>query len=336
MIDAIEAERLRWEREELPCQIHEAVFVCDNPIDRSAEVLVELSQASDRDWIRVLHLSQNYGQHPATVAGLLHACGEWVATLDEDLQHHPQFLERMLRHAATTGSDIVYGRPESSVHESAYRDLSSRLYKRLVARLAGNPHIVHFSSFRLMRGSVARAAASVATHDTYFDIALTWYTDKIDHLDLPLKDQRYIRTGQSGYSFRRLVSHARRMLANSQVKVLRAGALMGLLAVLLAFSMQLIYLIVWLVDEQAIAVRGWLSTFSAILFFGGLNAMLVGIALEHLSIILLKAQGKPSFFLVDRSRDRVLRECFASPPSPSSTPTPHDDPSPAPAAPRSA
>jgi hypothetical protein len=57
-----------------------------------------------------------------------------------------------------------------------------------MARATNNPFIRDFSSFRLLRGSIARAASGVCSHETYFDVALCWFTSRIDAVLLPLQD----------------------------------------------------------------------------------------------------------------------------------------------------
>ena len=101
-------------------------------------------------------------------------------------------------------------------------------------RLTGNEHVTKFNSFRLIRGQIARAAASVATERTYFDVALTWFTDRIGLLPLPLKDRRYVTQKTSGYTWYALARHALRLLLGCELKVLRAGALVGFVTLLLS------------------------------------------------------------------------------------------------------
>ena len=78
-------------------------------------------------------LSRNFGQHPATVAGVLHSSGDWIATLDEDGQHPPAQLVTLLVHAAESHADLVYAEPVSGVHDSRVRDAISR---EMTARIA--------------------------------------------------------------------------------------------------------------------------------------------------------------------------------------------------------
>ena len=83
-----------WDLELAPIQIEELIFVNDKSIDNSGLILDIL--VDKYYWVRVISLSKNFGQHPATIAGILHSSGNWVVTLDEDLQHPPEKIEIML------------------------------------------------------------------------------------------------------------------------------------------------------------------------------------------------------------------------------------------------
>lgn len=305
LAEALDAARRRIETLDVPLRLVEAIFVDDGSQDGSAEVLAGLCERYD--WIHVITLSRNFGQHPATSAGILHSSGDWVATLDEDLQHRPDRLVPLLARAVEEGADLVYARPIGGVHRAAFRDAASRGAKRLVARLAGDEGVREFNSFRMIRGSVARAAAAVSTHDTYFDVALGWFTNRTASLPMELHDPRPTTAQGSGYGPRALLSHARRMLISSDVRALRLGATVGIGAVLASVTAMLLTVGLWLLRPEAFGgVRGWLSLFVSILFFGGLTALLSGIAIEYLASLLRLAYGKPTFFVVDRGKDRLL------------------------------
>ena len=137
--------------------------------------------------------------------------------MDEDLQHPPARIADLFDVVAETGADIVYGKPRDGTHQSAMRDLSSRLYKRLIETLTGNHNITKVNSFRLVRGPVARAASGICGHDTYFDVALGWFSQRVESIEMDLRDLRYIDSGKSGYSFRSLLSHARRLAFSSHI-----------------------------------------------------------------------------------------------------------------------
>lgn len=305
LVAAIAQAREDVLRSELPAEIVEAIFVDDGAIDDSPRILDELQR--EHPWIRVIHLSRNFGQHTATAAGILHTSGDWVATLDEDLQHEPRHVIPMLLRAVETESDVVYGAASGRVHRSWFRNFTSIATKAAVGWMAGEPAIRRFTSFRMVRGSIARAASSVATHDTYLDVILTWFTKRIETLLLPLVDIRSENGERSGYNFARLLQHARRMLIAAGIRPLRVAASLGILTV--GASILLAVVITWLRIRypELILIRGWTSLVLVISFFGGLTSLLLGMALEYLSTVVLHILGKPTFFIVDRSKDALLR-----------------------------
>lgn len=308
LVIALNDYKLQLESSGSPLRLVESIFVDDGALDGSAKVLEELR--NEFDWVHVITLSRNFGQHPATMAGILHASGDWVATLDEDLQHHPRFLNSLLEEAVTFQTDIVYAKPVEGVHKSILRDMTSRGYKRILAKLTNNKFMPLFNSFRMMRGSIARAASAVSIDQTYFDVALCWFTTRIRGLNLHLVDSRYVETGQSGYSFWSLLSHGRRLLQSSNVKLLRLGALIGLLTMLLGLLGIIATTVIRIKFPHLITVPGWASNIILTLLIGGLNALLIGLVLENISVILQQSHGKPKFFEVDRSTDSVLLDWF--------------------------
>ncbi len=282
----------------------EAILVDDGAVDGSARVMDALSQRFP--WITAIHLSRNFGQHSATVAGILHSCGDWVATIDEDLQHHPKFLLPLLRHTVENGFDLVFAKPIHAVHESFVRDFSSKAVKQVTKLMTGNEHVTKFNSFRMIRGQIARAAASVATERTYFDVALTWFTDRIGLLPLPLKDRRYVAQRTSGYNLYSLARHALRLLLGCELKVLRAGALVGFATLLLSAVLSCVVVVQKFVYPETVDLAGWSSLIIAVLFSGGLLASLLGVCLEYLSVLVLRTLGRPTYYVVDRSKDALL------------------------------
>ncbi len=232
LVSELEKVKNKWEEEGYPFVLAESIFVDDDSIDNSSAVLAELEQKYS--WVHVLSLSKNFGQHPATEAGILHSSGDWVITLDEDLQHPPEKFTLLLKTAMENDSDIVYASPKKSVHGSFYRDASSRLSKWFIGLITGNPFVKDFNSFRLVRGNIARGVAVICGCNLYLDLALCWFTKKISSITLDIEDKRYKENQHSGYSFRKLVGHWRRLFLSSQIRIFRLGALMGILAMLVA------------------------------------------------------------------------------------------------------
>jgi polyisoprenyl-phosphate glycosyltransferase len=309
LIAQLSEVRDSWSKTGAPMALSEVILVDDAAIDGSPLLVDQL--AKEFGWIVPLHLMRNFGQHAATIAGVLHSSGDWVVTMDEDLQHSPASIELLLRQAVTAKSDIVYAKPSGNVHEAKSRDWASRAFKSMMAALAGNESIRNFNSFRLIRGQLARAASSVCGYETYFDIALSWFTSRVGVLELPLKDARFISSGKSGYGVRKLLTHARRLLISSQIKVVRIFGAIGVAVVSVSMVAFLWVFVAKAFFGHDYSTSGWASLILTNLFFGGFITLMLALVLEYLSTLVLAANGKPLFFTVDRSQDERLARYFA-------------------------
>lgn len=292
-----------WFANSYPIKLQEIILVDDAAIDGSPEVVDRMS--NKYPMVTAIHLMRNFGQHAATIAGCLRTSGDWVVTMDEDLQHRPENIALMFQQVAKTSSDVVYASPEKAVHEKPSRDLSSRMFKRALSVLSGNSKVRLFNSFRLLRGDLARAASNACGHESYLDVVLLWFTDRVETVSMPLSDIRVINGGSSGYGLRTLLSHSRRMIITSRIKLLRFGALTGALALVTSILLGSLVVIDRIFFEQEI-VAGWASLAVIGLFFGGLITFLLGLILEYLATVVLWINGKPIFYPVDRSSDRYL------------------------------
>jgi glycosyltransferase involved in cell wall biosynthesis len=291
-----------------PIELIEAIFVLDGAIDNSYKLLEELNKKYD--WIRIITLSKNYGQHQASAAGILYSSGDWVATIDEDLQHDPNFILPMIATAIIGNKDIVYAVPIKPVHNSIARDWSSKFFKYMLSILSSNKRIKVFNSFRVIRGVVARSAAAVGSAEMYYDISLGWFTDSVTTYQLELIDTRYQTSKVSGYNFKKLLEHSRRLFVSAQSNITRVLSLMGFFSMLIGMLFILFIFGNALFDQYS-EVPGWASIALLILFFGGLISLLIGVLLEYVAVIMSQSQGKPSFFVVDRWRDRHLKDWAA-------------------------
>jgi glycosyltransferase involved in cell wall biosynthesis len=319
LVEEVRVLRERYAEQLADVAIVELIMVDDAARDGSSSIIDRLSEAYP--WVVALHLSRNYGQHPATIAGILHTSGDWIVTLDEDLQHPPSRITDLLIEAFEEKADVVYARPTSGVHEAAIRDITSRTVKKTMRWMTGEKNLSSFNSFRLINGDVARAAASVCSHDTYFDMNLSWFSQRISTVTMPLKDDRYLKTQTSGYSLAALVRHARRLMLSSHLKVIDTFTLIGFFVVALTILGAAWVVSIKIFAPDRILVAGWASLILSICFFGGLLTSMLGVGLQYLSTLVLKAHGKPTFFTIRRRFDdnitRSLRHLRAGePPEP--------------------
>lgn len=302
-------EELRQLKEDLASKtdnvmLSESIFVVDNAVDNSFEVLDHLS--TKYSWVKVLSLSKNFGQHPATIAGILHTSGDWVITLDEDMQHRPHLIPHILKKLTETHTDICYAAPIEKVHSSIIKDFLASSFKRIISVVLSNKSIKHFNSFRGIRGNVARASAAICRHETYYDVAIGWFSDKVSVQPLVLLDERNQSKDESGYSFWGLIKHAKRMIMSSKIKLFRLGIPLGIFAFFFSILISCYAILSRLFEWESVVIKGWFSLILVILFFGGLTTMLTAFILESLFDLSLSINGKPTYFIVDRKRDKDL------------------------------
>ncbi|MEY2794225.1 MAG: hypothetical protein RJA76_2217 [Bacteroidota bacterium] len=287
-----------FESNDAPLQIEELIFVNDNCIDNSHAIIEEIA-VSNR-WVTSLTLSKNFGQHAATIAGILHCSGDFVVTLDEDLQHEPEYIETLLHKALTENLDVVYAKAKNGPHNNFLRDFSSKSIKSLIYYLSGEKKVFHFNSFRLIRGSIARSAASSCNFNTYFDVSLLWFTNSIESCLLPMVDQRFQETKKSGYTLFKLLKHAKNLLFSLQIKIFKYFALAGFSIFAVGIFFALYVIISEYFQPGIFGSKGWPSLIIASVIFGSINIIFSSLILEFISDISSKNQGKPVFSLIER------------------------------------
>jgi glycosyltransferase involved in cell wall biosynthesis len=309
LVGHIDDLRSRWIDANSPIMLIEALFVDDNSNDNSSSVLAELSE--QYEWVNIVTLSRNFGQHSATVAGICHTSSDWVVTLDEDLQHDPEKIDLLMKKAIKHSADVVYARPERSTHGNSWRDKSSRFVKSIIGKLSRTENLELYNSFRIIRGSIARAAASSSSSHTYFDVAMSWFTHSVEYVEVPMEDRRYLKNKASGYGLGKLVGHARRLLISSDMDIASKGLALGILTILASFLFTVGVVFSKIFFPHLIDATGWASIVSVISLIGGATIAIVCVVLEYTSAILLILLGKPTYLTVDRGKDDILRKWYS-------------------------
>lgn len=287
----------------------EAYFVVDGTRDGSYEILDNLKKQFD--WVVPIELSKNYGQHPATKAGIQLTDSDFVVTLDEDLQHRPCEVKKMLHYMIESQADIVYASATSRIHQSHFRNFCSVAAKKILGYLAGNQNFINFNSFRLINGSIARSASSIKGVDVYFDIALSWFSSRIVTAPIELVDIRINDGKLSSYSMSGLFSHARRMAISTNTKIPKFLALLGFSAVCFSGLLAISILYQKLFSDTLSKAAGWASLSITLLFFGGIITLMLSFVLEYITYITLTMMGKPNFSYIRRIPLDLLREDIA-------------------------
>lgn len=281
-------------------RILELLLVHDGAVDRSADVMRAL--ASQYPFVRVIWLSRNYGQHPATLAGMASTVAEWVVTLDEDGQQDPRDIGRMLDIALSSNSRLVYAKPTNSPPHGFLRNALSRSAKLVSSKMLGN-RIGAFNSFRLIEGEIARGVAAYCGADVYLDVALSWVVGRAAHCALTLRTER---GRPSGYTFQRLFRHFWQLVLTSGTLPLRLVAVMGAVSIVFGFLISL--WAIWQRLENRVPVQGWTSIFIVTCFFSGVILISLGVIAEYLGVAVSMAMGKPAYLIVSRPAEDFGRK----------------------------
>jgi undecaprenyl-phosphate 4-deoxy-4-formamido-L-arabinose transferase len=274
--------------------VSEVLLVFDHGPDRSAEVIRDL--AARYDIVRGVWLSRNFGQHPATLAGMASAGGDWVVTMDEDGQHDPAAIANMLDMAMAQQSTLVYALPSNKPPHGFLRNATSKGAKKVVAALLSSNDAVNYQSFRLVTGEVARSVAAYAGNAVYLDVALGWIASNVATCPVALRDEGD-RT--SGYRLRTLLSHFWRMVISSGTRGLRLVSLIGAIFAFLGVCLAVYLLIAYLTGHGAVGQQGWTSTMIVILISTGAILFSLGVIAEYVGVNVNMAMGKPAYLIVN-------------------------------------
>ena len=268
----------------------EVVLVDDGSPDDTVAQLRRRLRDSPLRGVLIRH-GRNFGEHQAVLTGYRHARGRHVLNLDDDLQNPPEEGLRLWHKAVAEELDVVYGDYRQKQH-AGWRNLGSRFANRTANWLLDLPERFYLSSFRCVAGVVAQQAADYCGPYPYIDGLLSLYTTAIGSLKVQ-HDRR--ETGDSGYNLRRLIRLWLNIFTSFSIMPLRLASLLGVVLAL-AGGFTLIVLVVESL-LQGSQVQGWLSIISAILLFGGLQCLLIGMLGEYLGRIFLTVSGRPQSFV---------------------------------------
>jgi glycosyltransferase involved in cell wall biosynthesis len=265
---------------------HEIVFVEDGSPDNSWGVLREIQDAHPGRVVAV-QLMRNYGQHNALMCGFRHARGRLIVTMDDDLQHPPEEVPKLLDAIRTRGLDLVYGVYGEKKHRP-WRNLGStvvNVFYRLVFKSA-----VTVTSFRAIDRALLDSIFSYDLNFTYIDGLLAWNTRRIGEVEVRHSERA---AGPSGYSLAKLLALAFNLFTNFSLLPLQLVSFLGVFAAAGGMLMAFVYLLLYLTHR--IVVPGYASTIIAVLFLGGMQLLALGIMGEYLGRLHLNVNRKPQY-----------------------------------------
>jgi undecaprenyl-phosphate 4-deoxy-4-formamido-L-arabinose transferase len=265
----------------------EVIFVYDCGKDNSWKVLLKLKNDYPAN-IKLIKLSRNFGQHNALICGFDHTMGEFVITMDEDLQHAPEDIAKLIVKQKESDFDVVYGKYEELKH-SVVRNTGSRILKRIIA--IGIPELhPDYSAFRLIKSTVAKSTVEMKNSYTFLDGYLSWITTHVGSCFVSHSERQ---GGVSAYTFKKLVNHTINIFVTFSDLPIRFLSKFSI-ALLIGMSVFSIYVITrkLLLDDFAM---GYPSLILAIGFGVGLIMLSLGIIGEYIYRINLKTTKRPNY-----------------------------------------
>lgn len=269
-------------------RISEVLLVWDRGPGNSDHTIRALTE--QYHFIRPIWLSRNFGQHPATLAGMTSASGDWIVTMDEDGQQDPSFIPLMLDTAYRERAQLVYAAPINEAPHGFFRNAASNVTKWFFVKLLAEGDFSEFNSYRLIQGEIARSVAAYTGPGVYLDVALNWVV--ATSAEQPVTSRVEGRPA-SNYSFTKLLAHFLRLVVSSGTRPLLFVSVLGAVFVVLGAI-----LTIWIVINAItgdVPIGGWASTMVAILVVGGGTLLSLGIIAQYVGAATNMSLGKPLY-----------------------------------------
>ena len=274
---------------------YEVILVNDGSRDKSWSVITTL--IPQYPFARGINMMRNYGQHNALLCGIRQANGDIIITMDDDLQHPPEEIHKLLE-KLNEGYDVVYGTPHQEGH-GFLRDLASQVTKIALQSAMGAQTARQVSAFRAFRTIVRQSFATYHAPFVSIDVLLTWGTTRFSSVTVR-EDERTL--GISNYTFRKLVTHALNMMTGFSILPLQVASWIGI--GLAFFSVVVLLYVLGRYMLQGTPVPGFPFLASIIGLFSGAQLLGLGIIGEYLGRMHLRLQDRPTY---------VVREQLGNP-----------------------
>jgi len=266
------------------------LFVDDGSSDHSLALLQQLSQSDSK--VFYAELSRNFGHQNALKAGVdLAADADAVITMDGDMQHPPDLIPQMLEHWQN-GYDIVYTRRADAPSESVFKNKTSSAFYRLMNQLSEVKFEPGTADFRLMDQSVVAVFSQFSESDLFIRGLVNWLGFKQYALDY-VPQARF--SGQSKYTLKKMLRFALQGITSFSIRPLYLAIYLGLSLSAIAFVLYVIYVGYSLYYGHVIS--GWASVISTIVFFGGLNLIVLGIIGIYIGKLFMQAKQRPNYVI---------------------------------------
>lgn len=270
---------------------YELILVNDGSRDRSWEVIAEKARSNSH--VIALQLLKNYGQHFANLAGFRESSGDYVITMDDDLQNPPD-QALLLIDKVMAGHDVVFGEFEHK-QAAGLRRLGSKGISAVNRRIFGQPHGLAVSNFRVLHRSVVDRICGSQTAYPYITGQALLYSRNRANV-LVRHESR--AAGKSTYSAAKILRLTMTILFSYSSFPLRFAAVVGFAISLFSFLIGGIYLLVGVFGD--VRVQGWTTLVVLLSIFNGFTIALLSMLGEYVVRTLNVVSTHDLYYIVDR------------------------------------
>ena len=265
---------------------YEIIYIDDYSTDNSWQVLKKIKQANNSTTI--IRFNKNFGQHAATICGFKYAKGNFVITMDDDMEVLPTETEKLITQQKAANSDLVYGEYKK-LSQSGLRRFFTKTYK-LISKVEGKQK-GKGSSYRLLKSSLAKKITENHKQFVFIDELCLWYTNKLAFVNVEA-NKDYVK--KTRYGLGSLFSLTGNVIMFSSSFPLKMVTQIGLLLSAINFIIGIHFIIKKFYFK--IDVEGYTSLIVSILFSTGLIIFCIGILAQYIAQILKAVNNPPSYY----------------------------------------
>lgn len=267
----------------------ELILVNDCSRDSSWRVMREIAENDEK--VTAINLTNNFGQQNALMCGLAIAKGEYIITMDDDLQHPPKEISKLIKTIHDGNYDVAYGQ-YSAENYGWFRSACSEGIKKILASIAGSGY--RTTSFRIIKKEVVDKIVGFKQFNAMIDVLIKDIvsSSRVGHCAV---EHRPREIGTSNYSFKKLFAYATNMIFNYTSWPLRLASILGLFFSFVSVVLGIYFFLEYM--TKGISVRGWTTMIIIITFFFGITLFVLGIIGEYIGRIFLNINQKPQYFV---------------------------------------
>lgn len=268
---------------------YEIILVNDGSKDNSWNIIKKL--AIENKYIKSINLIKNYGQHNAILCGFNHVSGDFVITMDDDLQNPPSEIIHLINKMSESDYDLVFGKFKEKRH-AGYRKLGTKFIGYLNKKIFNKPEHITLTNFRIIKKDVIQRVLEHNTAYPYIPGLLLMYSTNISNVMVEHKDRQ---VGKSNYNLKKIFSLMSNLLINYSSYPLKILSSIGFFISFISFFVGVYVLIDGFIG--GVQVPGWTTLVVLVSFLGGFIIVLLGLIGEYLSRILDQMSNNRSYYI---------------------------------------